>query len=240
MNGYLTFLLAGAIVAPALAMESKKTELHTAAANCNQSSKVRQIVNQQPAEIARQDGEGNTPLHEAAYFGCTENADLLLRAGADVNKRNYKGETPLDKAHYSHHQSVERLIKEYGGVYALYKDLNKPFNQQQLDTVLWEASGSFNYYKMLSALERGANPKTLHGDWTGVKMTALHRIARSADYTTPHKTMELLLNFGADINQLDSAGWTPYGRASQGADSQTGDYIMKFYEKHNAQFKRGT
>jgi ankyrin repeat protein len=183
MKKHSTFILAGLVFLPVFPMENtSKTELHTAAANSSLKNKVQKIIESNPVQIHQKDGDGNTPLHEAAYYGCTENADLLL----------------------------------------------------------WQASGNFDYEKMLDLLKRGANPNAMHDDGSGVKMTPLARIARSADYTTPHKVMQVLLDYGANINLEDSAGWTPYGRTSQGADSQTGDSIGKFFSQRNARFKKGS
>ena|GEM_PF-3648723 len=236
MKKHSTFILAGLVFLPVFPMENtSKTELHTAAANSSLKNKVQKIIESNPVQIHQKDGDGNTPLHEAAYYGCTENADLLLRYGAQVNSLNYKGETPLDKAHYKCQYALEKLLKKHGGQYSKYKDSLK-----ELDILLWQASGNFDYEKMLDLLKRGANPNAMHDDGSGVKMTPLARIARSADYTTPHKVMQVLLDYGANINLEDSAGWTPYGRTSQGADSQTGDSIGKFFSQRNARFKKGS
>lgn len=238
MNTYTNLALAIMACLPALtmAMEAEKSPLHTAAANWAMASKVHEILHWRTQEVDQQDGDGNTPLHEAAYFGCKENADLLLHYGADVNKRNYKGETPLDKAHYSNKPELETLLKEYGGEYSIYKQLNKKVTQQELDTILWDAGN--NYHKMLSALKRGANANMMRA-YAGTQMTLLHRIAMSGSYDTPYNVMEVLLKYGADINKLDNQGWTPYGRSSGNSDSQTGTHFSDFFEAHNARFKKG-
>lgn len=49
-------------------------------------------------QLNRTDGSGNTPLHKAAEGGYVHQADDCLNKGADVNKRNNDGETPLDVA----------------------------------------------------------------------------------------------------------------------------------------------
>ena len=44
------------------------------------------------------DEYGNTPLTVASWFGRVEAIRVLLEAGADVNKRNSNGRTPLSLA----------------------------------------------------------------------------------------------------------------------------------------------
>lgn len=42
--------------------------------------------------------KGDTPLHDAAKFGHTEVAKVLVGRGADISLKNKHGETPLDVA----------------------------------------------------------------------------------------------------------------------------------------------
>ena len=47
---------------------------------------------------AKEDEYGITPLHEAAFVGYKEIAELLIAKGGDVNAKDVDGETPLDAA----------------------------------------------------------------------------------------------------------------------------------------------
>ncbi|GIT31511.1 MAG: hypothetical protein Ct9H300mP1_35570 [Planctomycetaceae bacterium] len=42
------------------------------------------------------DGNGNGPLHSAAFLGRSDFVELLLEKGADANVKNNNGETPMD------------------------------------------------------------------------------------------------------------------------------------------------
>lgn len=59
------------------------------------------------------DGNGETPLHEAARVGSNANARLLLDAGADPNIANDNHETVLDVAAAAHSATYE-LLRRHG------------------------------------------------------------------------------------------------------------------------------
>ncbi len=58
--------------------------------------------------------EGQTPLHVAAYFGCTVGAELLLENQAKMNEKDKWGQTPLHKAAYKHDVDITGLLLEKG------------------------------------------------------------------------------------------------------------------------------
>ncbi len=247
-NQYMLFALVMVCLGGSvIAMQGPKTELHRLAADrfkyglshLNEVLWDLQLKGKLQPALEAKDEDGNTPLHEAAYYDNFKRDELLMIYGSDVNAINYKGETPLDKAHYAGNKDLEDLIRYWGGKYAIYKNLNKDLSQKDLDKALWEmVTADPKTVKML--LEKGANPNVMHPfiDYRDIeiKMTPLHYIAMTGDYKTPHDTMEYLVAYGANINAIDSAGWTPHGRSSQGADSQTGDHIGSFFSKRDAKF----
>lgn len=60
------------------------------------------------AEINRRNRRGRTPLMEAALWGRTENAQILLRHGADKNLNDHHGHTAFNLASFSDRNSDER------------------------------------------------------------------------------------------------------------------------------------
>jgi len=60
---------------------------------------------------------GRTALHLAARDGRAKHVELLLAAGAGVNVRDERGETPLRYAHDAGHKIVERMLRSSGGEY---------------------------------------------------------------------------------------------------------------------------
>ena len=62
---------------------------------------------------------GSTPMHQAAYYGQKEVAELLIAKGADVNAKDDNGQTPLFNAAYlGRKEIVELLIAEGADVNA--------------------------------------------------------------------------------------------------------------------------
>jgi len=55
-----------------------------------------------------------TPLHVAAYTGCNEIIELLLKNGADINARNILGETPLMYAIENGNVQTAKLLIDKG------------------------------------------------------------------------------------------------------------------------------
>src|SRR5689334_15083730 len=69
-----------------------------AAAKWNYELTLKKLLEagQDPNEL--EPNMGGTPLHFAAAFGHPEAASILIRAGAQVDKRDVRGSTPLRTA----------------------------------------------------------------------------------------------------------------------------------------------
>jgi ankyrin repeat protein len=61
-------------------------------------------------------GDGDTPLHITCEYGSEPCAKLLIKIGANVNKQNTAGETPLMAACYGKddHTDIVKLLLHYG------------------------------------------------------------------------------------------------------------------------------
>jgi ankyrin repeat protein len=60
-----------------------------------------------------QDLEGDTPLHNAAYWGNVDVVRLLLVYGADPTVKDKDGKTPLDLARAKGRRKVVSVIEEW-------------------------------------------------------------------------------------------------------------------------------
>ncbi len=114
LSGQLAFLLAivtitAMVTIPLMAAERGDLRLIDAA-KAQDAAAVRTLVNQQtPVDIAQPDGA--TALHWAAHWDNLQIADLLIRAGADVNVTNELGVAPLSLACINGSADmVERLL----------------------------------------------------------------------------------------------------------------------------------
>ena len=90
---------------------SQWTALHMAA-DLGDDDIVDALIKRPDVNINSRDGDGNTPLHSAAWSGREQSARLLIDAGADINISNHKQRTALHLAASNGHSSiVGELIK---------------------------------------------------------------------------------------------------------------------------------
>ena len=76
------------------------------------ASKIVELLIDNGADInAKDDDEGETALHCAAYQNHKEISQLLLAKDADVNAKNERGETPLD---YATKPEYTDLLRKHG------------------------------------------------------------------------------------------------------------------------------
>jgi cytohesin len=134
---------------------------------------------------------GDTPLHMAAQDGREEIARFLISRGADVNRANDRGNTPL-------HRAVE-----YSNVVALLLDSAAKVDAADVQgrTPLHWAAMLPDKRSVVTLLDRGANPNARdhHGQ------TPLHYVSRGGSA----EVASALLARGADAAARDKFGATP-------------------------------
>lgn len=103
---------------PLSAMKRLETSLHRAVSNRDVVS-VRRALSQQAnpssGSVDSQNGEGSTPVHEAAKKGYVEVLGPLLDHKPDLTIRDSKGSTSLQLAARNGHSDCIKLIVEKGG-----------------------------------------------------------------------------------------------------------------------------
>lgn len=156
----------------------------------NNAKKVSEIVNS--GIDLNPNNKHWTPVMIAVLRTNVELTEILLKKGADINKRNYKGQTPLHiAARWGKKEVVEYLIKN--GAFLEARDW------LSWTPLMWASlRGRDDIVRIL--LENGANPNTRDIDKnTPLILAAWHG----------HKsTIEIILSYGADKKLKNSDGFT--------------------------------
>lgn len=78
------------------------------------------------------DKDGDSALHEAAYWNCIATARILINAGAKKNVKNNNKETPLDIATQRGSKDIAALLKKDNPVH------NKRKRKEKLDHHIYQ------------------------------------------------------------------------------------------------------
>jgi hypothetical protein len=93
---------------------SEQTQLHFCVMN-GWTSRVKRLLSIRNINVnVKEDMDGETPLHYAAWKGHVEIARLLLQNGADVNAKDRWDRTPLHDAAFQGHVDILHLLVENG------------------------------------------------------------------------------------------------------------------------------
>ena len=158
---------------------------------------VEQLVRKHPRLVNSQTGRArSTPLHLAAEAGNEEIAQLLLDRGAEVDRKDRFGRTPLYSAAQfgmeEHCRVAELLIRRWADVRA---------RTQFGRTPLHAAAGQGSEKMALLLLAHGALVDD-RNDWGE---TPLHKAAANGHVAV----VALLLRKGADVDAKDRMGRRP-------------------------------
>ena len=198
---------------------------------------VVQLLIETGADINVKDSDGDTPLHEVAtglmlaldesmrdprieYLSDedtlghgNELTRLLIEAGADINTKNDKDETPLHRAASHGHAEMAQLLTSAGadvnvktGFRAMIRK-KRPY-MRRLSRVISKETAQ-------ALVSAGAD---IHANdqW---KQTPLH----DAAWCGRTETVKWLISVGADVNAKDSNGQTPLDKAEEPYDESEGD-----------------
>lgn len=136
---------------------------------------------------------------------------MLIKNGADCNKSNKSGRTPLDAAFLNGHGDVVKLLIKSG---AKYNESDKRGNN------LLHATAKNGHTVTVDLLIKyGANCNQSNGNGS----TPL--LAASGDGHS--EVVELLIKSGADLNKSDRAGRTPLFVASWAGHEDVVDILVK-------------
>lgn len=160
--------------------------------------KLKALLEQDPKLVNDKDGNGDTPLHQAALHGQVAAVQLLLEAGADVNAKNtYGAYLPGD-----YWGAVSGSNTQSDPVKILYAQGNNDEYRKNGYTPLHLAMFSTNHKKVVDLLvSKGANVNDQNASGATPLMFAVMR-GQKDDVT-------YLLEHGANPNLADAYGDTP-------------------------------
>ncbi|MXW17955.1 MAG: hypothetical protein F4139_04410 [Gemmatimonadetes bacterium] len=188
-------LAAGAEVNP----PSGTTPLHQAALVANLET-VSMLI-EAGADIHARDGNGETPLLRAGYYGGFRNPEIievLIEAGADVNDRSDHGWTVLERALGSPADRVADVVQR---LLDLGADVNAPGVASSPLHRAASQGDNPELIRMLLAAGAEVNDPGAH--------SPLHAAARGGGPAV----IAALVAAGAEVNALNRGGQTPLHRA---------------------------
>lgn len=156
--------------------------------------------------IERRDRKGKTPLHYAVESNEINFIRFLIDAGADVNAKDNKGNTPINdfRVYYSEKEEYDDRHETLSFLIASGADVNNKGEYGQ--TILHDAVEQSSHGFINSLLEQGANINVVDDDGD----TPLHIAVK-------HKheiVVELLLEHHPDITR-NNEGKTPLDIAEE-------------------------
>ena len=128
-------------------------DIYTACA-LNDTSRLKELIAENPDVVDATDDYGMTPLHWAARANSTECAEILLEHGALVNVLNKAHRTPLQLAAEANREDIIRLLAQHDA------DLNTQDRKGR--TPLHRATYEGKVEAAETLLEAGADPTVLN------------------------------------------------------------------------------
>lgn len=181
------------------AEKAKDANLFLKAIKIGDIERIKKLISQ-GADVNAKDKRGMTPLHNAAYYGQRQVAEVLIAKGANVNGTNTAGQTPLHIAANFGAKFVPELLLANGA--------NIRARDVAGNTPLHAAADSPDVEKDLLDLlvAKGADVQTRNK----AGQTPLHRVSmiRTRDKRI-ELTAEVLLAHGAEVDAKDKSGNTP-------------------------------
>jgi len=151
-----------------------------------------------------------SPFHYAIRWGYEDLSQLFIKHGADVNKANQEGDSPLILA-VGENVEITRILLENGADVDVTSQGVSYFEGER-ESPIARALHEYNYNFSLTddAVTQVVRLLIEHGADVGVPdssgRTALHVAAGLAD---SYDSMELLIESGANVNAKDHDGETP-------------------------------
>ena len=176
--------------------------------------KMVKLLIERGANLNAIDDTHHTPLHWASN---KETAELLIDAGANINAKTKRtGETLLFSAAHGAAQGASKS-------YRTYLDLTKMLIAKGANVNVKLKSGSM------------INDNEPYRDKSGD--TVLHKVVRSYSEKHASEVAELLFTNGANINERNIRGNTPFDEALLNKRNKTAEFLRKHGAKTGEELK---
>jgi ankyrin repeat protein len=212
------------------------SKINDAAASGN-LSKTKALLKANPDLVFSKDQYGYTPLHEAAFMGRKDEAELLLANGADVNATNNFFETPLHvAASQGHKDAAEVLLASNADVNAKnnfgttplhlaacmgHKDVSELLLAHRAEVDIYDAAKIGNVEKVESLLK--TNPGLMSSKDYKYGRTPLHWAALYGN----KDAVESLLAKEANVNATDKDQMTPLHLVAENDQKEAGQLVLE-------------
>jgi len=144
-------------------VKTPDVDIHTAVLTGNQEALKQHIA--AGTNINEKDPfGGSSPLISAAVFGKTEEAKILIDAGADINFQNNDGSTPLHTAAFFCRPEIVRMLLDKGAD----KTIKNKYGATPALTVAGSFADSKNVYDMMG---KALEPMGLKLDYAYIEKT---------------------------------------------------------------------
>ncbi len=154
------------------------------------------------------DKNGVTALAWAASKGWAEVVKLLFEHGADASRKDNRGKTPIYMADLNGHKEVVKLLTPEKTVSAQKQAQKNPSPIQEAThsaQQLMNAAAAGNVEQVKKLLDDGANPNA--------RRQGVSAFAAAAQNGHVH-VVELMLDYGSDVNLKDADNSTPLSWAA--------------------------
>lgn len=172
---------------------------------------------------------GWSALGVAAFYGWPEIVSLLLQNGANVNHVDKHGRTPLMKAvTLGPYDSLEEVLTRKAGIAKKLLEAGaNPYASDPYGQPVWEMPRIDRYPEILSIFESAGIRKSKETEL----ITAIGR--------NDLKRVRELISDGANVNFVDTYGWSPLREAVQTERTEIVLLLIEAGAAVNARFSRG-